>query len=256
MEKTTTSTFSVLRIPERWRIRLLYGFLGLVFIAVLAPVAYVIPAAANANLGALTQDLYMHAIINSFKLGFVVAIVATAIATVAARFYRTVNHKNAYILFLTLPLFVPADTHAIAMAVFSKVVSIPLSFELLATAHVFYVFPYAFLMVLATMAGLPQNLISAAEDLGATGPRAFVDVELPLVLDGVISGFLVSFLLSINESARASVLGGQYETISGVILSAYGAVGLDPTLYALNVLMVAFAIIVILIIFAILIVRS
>ena len=243
-------------IPGVWRARLLYAYLAVVFAAVLAPVIYTIPAAAGANLGALTQELYVHSIVNSFQLGLTVAVIATVLTTIAARFYRHVRYKNAYILFMTLPLFVPGDTHAISVAVFAREVGITLSFWTVAAAHVFYVFPFAFLMVLATMAGLPRNIVSAAEDLGANEFRAFFDVELPMVMDGVISGFLVSFLLSLNEAPRASVRGGPFETISGVILSIYGAVGLDPTLYALNVFMVAFALVIISVILVLVVLRN
>jgi spermidine/putrescine transport system permease protein len=255
---TDTDTGGLLsfEIPDRWRSRLLYGYLAVVFAAVLAPVVYTVPAALGANLGALTQELYVDAILNSFRLGLTVAVISTVLTTIAARFYRHVRYKNAYILFMTLPLFVPGDTHAISVAVFAREVGISLSFWTVAAAHVFYVFPFAFLMVLATMAGLPQNIVSAAEDLGANEFRAFFDVELPMVMDGVISGFLVSFLLSLNEAPRASVLGGQFETISGVILSIYGAVGLDPTLYALNVFMVALALVIITVILTLVVIRS
>lgn len=250
------TTLEMIEIPDDWRSRFLYGYLALVFLAVLAPVLYTVPAASNANLGALTQDLYVEAIINSFELGLVVAAIATVLSTVAARFYRYVQHKNLYILFMTLPLFVPGDTHATALAVFAKMIDVRLSFWTLAAGHVFYVFPFAFLMVLATMAGLPQNLVAAAKDLGASEFRAFVDVELPLVFEGVVSGFLVSFLLSINEAPRASVLGGRFETISAVIVSIYGSVGLNSNVYALNVFMVLLAITIITAILGLILVRG
>lgn len=239
-----------------WRRRLLLGYLGVVFLFVLAPVIATIPAAMTANFSALGEAIYVSGILNSFELGATVAVFATILATIAARFYRYVRYKNSYILFMTLPLFVPGDTHAVAVAVFAKQVGISLSFWTLVVGHVFYVFPYGFLMVLATMAGLPQNIVDAAEDLGATQLRAFFDIELPLVLEGVISAFLVSFLLSINEAPRASILGGKFDTISGIILSYYGAVGITPTLFALNIFLVVFAVVVILLILAIILVRS
>lgn len=248
--------FEGFEIPDDWRSNMLYVYLGIVFLVVLSPVLYTIPAAEGANLGVLTQELYVGAVVSSFQLAIVVAIITTALTTVAARFYRHVERKNTYLLFMTLPLFVPGDTHATSVAVFSSTLDISLSFWTLVVAHVFYTFPFAFLMVLATMAGLPQNLVSAAEDLGANGFRAFVDVELPLILDGVISGFLVSLLLSINEAPRAAVLGGQFEPISAVILSIYGSVGLDPTLFALNVFMVVFALIVIATVLTLVVVRD
>lgn len=245
-----------IEIPASWRSRILYAYLAFVFLAVLAPVLYTIPAAFGANFNALGQELFVDAVINSFLLGLTVAFIATPLATIAARFYRHVEYKNGYLLLMSLPLFVPGDTHSLAIAVFANTVDISLSFKTLVVAHVFYVFPFAFLMVLATMSGLPQNLVAAAKDLGANGGRAFVDIELPLVLDGVISGFLVSFLLSINEAPRASVVGGRFETISAVIVSQYGAVGLDDNIFALNVFMVVFAIAIIMVILGLVVVRS
>jgi len=81
----------------------------------------------------------------------------------------------------------------------------------------------------------------AAVDLGASKVRAFFDIELPLIQDGVISAFLLSILLSINEAARANVLGGSYETISGVIYGYYSSTGLTAEIYTLSSLLVLFA---------------
>lgn len=256
MATATKRSLASFDLSETWRRRILLAYLALVFLFVLAPVIATIPAASTANFSALGEQIYVNGILNSFKLAAIVAILATALSTIAARFYRYVAYKNTYILFMTLPLFVPGDTHAVAVAVFAKQVGVSLSFWTLVIGHVFYVFPYGFLMVLATMAGLPQNIVAAAEDLGATQFRAFFDIEFPLVLEGVISAFLVSFLLSVNEAPRASVLGGQFETISGIILSYYGAVGVTPTLFALNIFMVVFAIVVIILILAVVVARS
>lgn len=72
---------------------------------------------------------------------------------------------------------------------------------------------------------------------------------------GVITGFLVSFLLSFNESARASVLGGRFEPLSGLIESQYSSAGPNADIYALNVFMVVFALVVVSLIFVVLFVR-
>ncbi|MFO7927649.1 MAG: ABC transporter permease [Halobacteriota archaeon] len=231
---------------QRFRHRLLYLYLLLIFVLVLAPVAMILPIAFVADFQILFREQYINGITNSFILGFTVAILATVLSTAAARYYRQVKNKNAYILFMSLPLFIPADTHAVAVAATARELGIGLGFWTLVGAHLTYVFPYAFLMVLATMAGLPKSLLAAAQDLGATGFRAFRDVELPLVADGVISAFLVSFLLSFNEAPRALILGGAgFETLSSLVLAYYDSIGITIALYGINVVMTLFAIVVV-----------
>lgn len=255
---TETESESLFRIPfslsQRTRHRILYGYAIFVLVFVLLPVVYVFPV-GTAKLGAITQEIYVNGLINSFKLGLLIALVTTVFATIAAHFYRFVDHKNSYLVFMSLPLFVPGDTHAIIVAVFAKEVGLRLDFWTLAAAHVFYTYPYAFLMILATMASLPENVVSAAQDLGATSFRAFWDVELPIIIDGVISGFLVTFLLSINEAPRASVLGGRFDTISGLILSQYESIGLTQQLFSINLYLVVFAIVTICVILSVVLLR-
>lgn len=233
---------------------MLYAYAAFVLAFVLLPVVYVFPLGLG-NLDAITQEIYVTGLVNSFQLGLFTAVVTVVFATIAAHFYRYVEHKNAYLVFLSLPLFVPGDTHAIVIAVFAKQVGLSLDFWTLAASHVYYTFPFAFLMILATMASLPENVVAAAHDLGATPLRAFWDVELPIVVDGVISGFLVAFLLSINEAPRASVLGGRFDTISGLIFSFYESVGLNQTLFSINLFLVVFAIVTIIVILSIVVLR-
>lgn len=232
-----------LGIEQRFRHRLLYLYLLLIFALVLAPVVMILPVAFVADFRILFRDQYVNGITNSFILGFTVAALSMVLSTVAARFYRHIKYKNAYILFMSLPLFIPADTHAVAVAATAREFGIDLGFWVLVSAHLTYVFPYAFLMVLATMSGLPKSLLAAANDLGATGVTAFKDIELPLIADGVISAFLVSFLLSFNEAPRALILGGSsFETLSSLVLAYYESIGVTVALYAINVVMTLFAI--------------
>lgn len=255
MATTSTGRFlPSVDVPRRWRYVLLFGYLALVYVAILAPIGYVFPFGLGGNFDAVTQQQYVDATLNSFKLALFVGVVTMTLGLIAARFYRRVEHKNTYLLALSLPLFIPGSTHALAIAVTARQFGIDNSFWTLAAAHVMYTFPFAFLIVLATMAGLPENLVAAAKDLGASDFRAFVDVELPLILDGAISAFLVGVLLSLNEAERASILGGNYTTLSGVLISYYEAVGLDPTLYTLNMLLVVFSLVIITVILFVLLV--
>jgi ABC-type spermidine/putrescine transport system permease subunit II len=142
---------------------------------------------------------------------------------------------------MILPIFIPAGTHTLAIASVTNELGITLNFWTLTAAHIFWTFPFAFLIILSTMAGLPENITRAAMDLGANEWRSFYDIEFPLILDGIISAFLLSVLLSINESTRANTLGGSYEVISGVIYGYYTSTGLTDIIYTLSWFMVTIA---------------
>lgn len=218
-------------------------FIFILYTAILAPVFYSILIAMGnqLNLDTLARDQFQHSLINSLKLAMVVSVISVTLAITAARHYRNVHWKKFYILFLTLPIFIPAGTHTLAIASVTNELGITLGFWTLTAAHIFWTFPFAFLIILSTIAGLPENISRAAMDLGANELQSFYDIELPLILDGVISAFLLSLLLSINESTRANTLGGSYEVISGVIYGYYTSTGLTEIIYTLSWFMVMIA---------------
>jgi len=233
--------------------KLVVGIIIVVYLFALAPTVATIPFAANADFGALTNQEFVSAWVNSFKLAIPAAVAATVLSTAAARFYRDVKYKNAYILFMSLPIFIPGNLHAMGSVIFGKQVGLSLGYWHLLMAHTFYTFPFGFFIVLSVMAGVPKEVNDAAKDLGATGFRAFVDIEAPLIVDGLVSAFLLSLLLSVNESARAGLVGGSYQTISSLISSKYEAVGLTGEIYALNISVVGLAIVLMVVIISLLI---
>lgn len=235
----------------------LYAYLGAVYVILLLPILYVFPALIGSDISILLEPQYSNAIKNSFLLAGTVGVVTTILATIAARYYRYISMKKTYIIFMTLPLFVPGDIHTMAIAIAAKNFDIGYSFWTLMVAHVFYTFPFAFLVILAAMANLPNNVVSAAQDLGASGARAFFDTEFPLIQDGVVSGFLLAFLLSFSETARASSLGGiGFSTVAGLLLSYYETIGLNNAAYVLNALLALMAIVIVCVIIFLLVIRD
>jgi spermidine/putrescine transport system permease protein len=56
---------------------------------------------------------------------------------------------------------------------------------------------------------VPNDLVDAARDLGASRLQIFREVEIPLAMPGIVIGSLLTFVLSIGAIAEAKVLGGQ-----------------------------------------------
>ena len=74
-----------------------------------------------------------------------------------------------------------------------------LSFWTMLIAHVTFCLPYVILQVLPKLQQMDRSLPEAAMDLGCTPLRAFVKVEIPEILPGIITGLIMAFTLSLDD---------------------------------------------------------
>jgi multiple sugar transport system permease protein len=76
----------------------------------------------------------------------------------------------------------------------------------LVIAYTTFALPYALWLLRSFMAGVPEDLESAALVDGASRMGAFIDVILPQALPGIISTALFTFILAWNEYLYALVM--------------------------------------------------
>ncbi len=74
----------------------------------------------------------------------------------------------------------------------------------LVIAHSLFAAAVVTFIVRARMAGMNESLEEAAADLGAPPVRRFLDVTFPLIRPAVISGALLSFTLSLDNTVLSS----------------------------------------------------
>jgi putative spermidine/putrescine transport system permease protein len=89
--------------------------------------------------------------------------------------------------------------------------------------------PYMILPIHAGLAGLPDDVLDAAADLGARTWRTFRSVVLPLVLPSVAAGSVFTFSLSLGDYIAVQIVGGKTQLIGNAI---YSDVTLDLPLAA------------------------
>jgi spermidine/putrescine transport system permease protein len=68
--------------------------------------------------------------------------------------------------------------------------------------------PLMVLPIYVSLEKLDRRLLEAADDLGATPARAFLQVTLPLSLPGVATGSMLVFILLMGEFILPAFLGG------------------------------------------------
>jgi len=74
-----------------------------------------------------------------------------------------------------------------------------LGFWTMLIAHTTFNLPYVILSVLPRFRQMDKSLTEAALDLGCTPAKAFLRVELPFIMPGVVSGLMMSFALSLDD---------------------------------------------------------
>lgn len=149
----------------------------------------------------LTDRQWSTGLVNSFQVALLTAILATVLGTLTAlgltrgRFYgRTAI--NALVL---SPLIVPVVVIAIGM--FGLFVQWRIGGSLigLVAAHTVLALPFVVVAVATSLRTMDRNLELAAANLGADPWRTFSRITFPIILPGVLTGAIFSFITSWDE---------------------------------------------------------
>jgi iron(III) transport system permease protein len=101
--------------------------------------------------------------------------------------------------------------------------------------------PYTVRGSFASLLLVHRSLEEAAGSVGASGPRTFRDVTLPLIWKGIVVGSLFSFMTSLQEASAVLFLAlGGWEMITNGIFAFYIA-GSSSEAAALGVILIAVA---------------
>lgn len=146
-----------------------------------------------------------HEIVSAFwlslKVGLVSASIAVALAIPAAlalvRYEFT--GRGPIMAFFMSPLMIPQVVLGVAFLRFFNVAGISGTFFWLAMTHVIVVMPYALRLVLSAATGMGNDAEHAARSLGANRWTTFRRITIPLILPGVVGGWMLAFIQSFDE---------------------------------------------------------
>jgi len=106
-------------------------------------------------------------------------------------------------------------------------------------AHVVLVLPFVIRSVFVSLQNLDTRLELAAASLGAAPLRVLLTVTVPLLLPGLLSGWLFAAILSFNEFTATLFVASQATQTLPVAMYNYVREFADPTLAALSVIYIA-----------------
>ncbi len=160
-------------------------------------------------------------------------------ATLAGRALpRLRSGKLGLLALFMLPLLIPGIVLGIQEFAFWRILMhIRPGIWLLVLTHFLWAFPFSLLGMLVVTFRFDNRLLEAAADLGASGWRRFVDIELPLIMPGVVTAGMFGFLLSLTELSRSLfVRGGELPLPVFLWAEASARTSHAPLIYALNTL--------------------
>jgi putative spermidine/putrescine transport system permease protein len=99
--------------------------------------------------------------------------------------------------------------------------------------------PYMILPIQASLERIPENLIQASSDLGATPTKTFLKVLLPLSLPGIIAGSIFTFSLTLGDYIIPSIVGAPGYFIGQMVYVQQGTAGNIPLAAAFSVVPIA-----------------
>lgn len=199
---------------------------------------------------AFTNRFVVQALTNSLTIAFTSALLASLFGTMAALTLQRVKGWKRKVfdgliyIALMVPGIVIGISTLIALATVRDAVNPllegmfenPPRFDLgwgsIVAAHTLFNMALVVMIVRARIAGMDRSLLEASADLYATPWATFRQVTLPLILPGIVAGFLLSFTFSFDDYIVASFVNGSEVTLPIYVFSSIRR-GVTPEINAI-----------------------
>ncbi len=195
------------------------------------------------------NKLIINSVINTFAIALTASLGATAIGTAACLGMSGMKKKSqdTIMAFNSIPMLNADIVTGISLMLTFIMFKFPLGYVSVLLAHITFCIPYVVLSVRPRLNKGTTTLYEAAQDLGASKWYAFSRIVMPELMPGMISGFLLSFTMSVDDFiVTYFTRGAGINTISTLIYSQV-KVGIRPTLFALSTVIFAVALVVLLV---------
>ena len=167
-------------------------------------------------------------------IAVIAATCATLLGTLAAIGIHNMRQKsrNAIQFLNSIPMINPDILTGISLFLLFVFLGISRGLVTVIIAHIVFCTPYVVLSVLPRLTKMNPNIYEAALDLGATPGQALRKVLVPELWPGMISGFILSLTLSIDDFGVTFFTKGSngLETLSTFIYADARKGGLTPEL--------------------------
>lgn len=186
------------------------------------------------------NDTLIQAAFHSVTIAFFAATLATIVGglTAIALYRYRFRGKQAVSGMLFIVIMSPDIVMAVSLLALFMVVGISLGFWSLLLAHVTFCLPYVTVTIFSRLNGFDARMLEAAKDLGASEVTILRKIILPLALPAVVSGWLLSFTISLDDVVVSSFVSGVSYEILPLRIFSLVKTGVTPEVNALATIMI------------------
>jgi putative spermidine/putrescine transport system permease protein len=196
---------------------------------------------------ALSWRWFWHALsYRDFQEGFRNGVIVTAWASsfalfIGATFAMAIDRyefrlKRVIEAVLLSPLFIPHFTVGLGFLILAAQIGFMQTYSVVVICHVVLVLPFVLRSVYVSLRNLDRRYELAAASLGASPMRVLTTVTLPLLVPGLVSGWLFAAILSFNEFTASLFVTSQRTQTLPVAMYNYVREYVDPSMAALSVM--------------------
>ncbi|MEK6347546.1 MAG: ABC transporter permease subunit [Burkholderia sp.] len=195
----------------------------------------------------LADDELIAAAWLSLKIGVLTAFASVFIGTWAGFVLARMGRFRGFALYsgmINAPLVIPEVIQGISLLLLfielAKWIGWPAQRGMFTIwlGHVMLCLSYVAIIVQSRVRELDPSLEEAALDLGATPFKVFFTITLPLISQALVSGWLLSFTLSIDDLVLSAFLSGPGSTTLPLVVFSRVRLGLNPEMNALATLFI------------------
>lgn len=221
----------------------------LVYVFLYTPIILLIINSFNSNRFALKWDQFtfkwyeqlfqndslIQAAANSILIAITSATFATIIGLLisTALFKYNFNGKKLIKSSLFIIMMSPDIILAISFLGLFLLIGLPLGFLSLFVAHTTFCLPFVVITIYSRLSSFDKKVIEAAQDLGASEFTVFRKIITPLTKSSIISSWLLSFTLSLDDVIVSSFVTSPTYQVLPVKIYSMVRVGVSPQVNAL-----------------------
>jgi putrescine transport system permease protein len=190
----------------------------------------------------LSDEAMLDAVGVSLRLAFLSASAATVLGTLAALALVRAGGFRGRTLFTGMiyaPLVMPEVITGLSLLLLFVAVDLDRGFWTTAIAHTTVTMCFVAVVVQSRLVSFDRSLEEAAMDLGCPPWRAFLTVTLPLIAPAIAAGWMLAFVLSLDDLVIASFTTGPGATTLPIRIYSEVRLGVKPEINAICTVMIA-----------------
>ena len=181
----------------------------------------------------------MNALQVTVSIALLAMVISTILGTLAAiGIYSMKKRPQAMMMTLTnLPNTMPDIVTGISLMLLFIFTKVDRGYVTMLLAHITFDTPYVILSVMPKLKQMNKHCYEAALDLGATPTYALTHVIIPECKQGIITGAMLAFTLSLDDFTISYFTTSPLVQNLSTLIYSKARIGIEPTLNALSALM-------------------